>query len=101
MKDDNEREVEWVAASAMAAPALLGAAAGLILGEAMHPRARRGMAIGLAAVGLAAAAPLAVSGILDWLNGPQSRRGVARRISRIRDAGDGFVDPELAEEEYY
>lgn len=81
----------------MASPALLGAAAGLILGEVMHRNARRGMAIGLAALGVAALMPLAVSGIVDRVNGPRTRRGVQRRLRGIRDAGDGFVEDELEE----
>lgn len=90
-----EEDLEWTEASAMAAPALLGAAAGLILGEVMHRNARRGMAIGLAALGVAALMPLAVSGIVERVNGPRTRRGVQRRLRGIRDAGDGFVDDEL------
>ncbi|MCH7227786.1 hypothetical protein [Haloferula sp. A504] len=88
-------DIEWTEASALASPALLGAAAGLILGEVMHDNARRGVAIGLAALGVAALMPLAVSGIVDLINGPHSRRGVQRRIRGIRDAGDGFVETQL------
>lgn len=88
-------EIEWTEASALASPALLGAAAGLILGEVMNAGARRGVAIGLAALGVAALMPLAVSGLVDRVNGPRTRRGVQRRIRGIRDAGDGFVESEL------
>lgn len=96
MSDENlDQDMEWTEASAMAAPALLGAAAGLILGEVMHANARRGVAIGLAALGVAALMPLAVSGIVNRVNGPHSRRGVQRRIRKIRDAGDGFVETQL------
>ncbi len=95
--ESDEADTEWVEASAMASPALLGAAAGLILGEVMHRNARRGMAIGLAALGVAALMPLAVSGIVDRVNGPRTRRGVQRRLRGIRDAGDGFVEDELEE----
>lgn len=93
----DEQDQEWTQTSAMAAPALLGAAAGLILGEVMHTNARRGVAIGLAALGVAALMPMAVVGIVDKVNGPRTRRGVQRRIRGIRDAGDGFVDDHLEE----
>ncbi len=95
--ENDDCEMEWTEASAMAAPALLGAAAGLILGEVMHSNARRGVAIGLAALGVAALMPLAVAGIVNRVNGPRSHRGVKRRIRGIRDAGDGFVDSALEE----
>lgn len=95
--ENEDPDLEWTEASAMVSPALLGAAAGLILGEVMHSNARRGVAIGLAALGVAALMPLAVSGIVHKVNGPHSPRGVRRRIRGIRDAGDGFVDTQLEE----
>lgn len=73
----------------MVSPALLGAAAGLILGDIMHENARRGIAIALAALGVAALLPKAVTGIVHKVNGPESQRGVQRRLRGIRDAGDG------------
>lgn len=98
MSDElDDPDLEWTEASAMVAPALLGAAAGLILGEVMHRNARRGLAIGLAALGVAALMPLAVSGIVNRVNGPRTARGVRRRLRGIRDAGDGFVERELEE----
>lgn len=95
MIDDAERN--WTENTAMAAPALLGAAAGLILGEVMHSGARRGIAIGLAAVGVAALVPLTVGGIVKKVNSPQTKRGARRRLETIRGAGDGYVDDELLE----
>ncbi len=83
--------------TALTSPALLGAAAGLIIGELMNPTARRGIAIGLASLGLAALMPLAVGGIVNKVNGPRTRRGVQRRLRGIRDAGDGVVDEALIE----
>ncbi len=41
----------WIETSALTAPALLGAAAGLLLGDLMHRSARRGVGIGLGALG--------------------------------------------------
>jgi hypothetical protein len=87
----------WEETTALTSPALFGVAAGLILGEVMHPTARRGIAIGLAALGVAALMPLAVSGIVNRVNGPRTRRGVQRRLRGIRDAGDGVVETALEE----
>ncbi|WP_193213423.1 hypothetical protein [Luteolibacter marinus] len=95
LDDDGERD--WTEATALAAPALLGAAGGLILGEMMHSRARRGMALGFAALGVATLLPLAIGGIVNLVNGPQSKFGARRRLRKIRDGGDGFVDDNLEE----
>ncbi len=92
IEDDDCCDRGWTEASALAAPALLGTAAGLILGEVMHANARRGVAIGLAALGVAALMPLAVGGLINKVNGPESRRGVQRRLRGIRDAGDGVEE---------
>lgn len=95
MIEDDDRD--WRENTALAAPALLGAAAGLILGEVMHSGARRGFAIGFAALGVAALVPLTVGGIVNKVNGPQTRRGARRRLEGIRSVGEGFVGDELAE----
>jgi hypothetical protein len=79
----------WIETTALTAPALLGAAAGLLLGDLMHPRARRGIGIGIGALGIAALLPFAIGGITGLVSGPRTRRGVRRKIQRIRDAGMG------------
>ena len=53
----------WIETSALTAPALLGAAAGLLLGDLMHRGARRGVGIGLGALGIAALLPFVVGGV--------------------------------------
>jgi len=68
---------------------LLGTAAGILLGESMHKGARRGVAIGLGALGVASLLPFIVGGVSFLVVGPRSKVGVKRRIQRIRDAGDG------------
>jgi hypothetical protein len=93
----------WVENSTLAAPALLGAAAGLLLGDLMHPNARRGVGIGLGALAIVAMLPVVVGGVTSLITGPKSRVGVRRRIQRIRDAGIGApdydeVDAELREQ---
>jgi hypothetical protein len=77
----------WIETSALTAPALLGAAAGLLLGDLMHRRARRGVGIGLGALGVALLLPFVIGGVAGLVTGPKSKMGVRRRIQRIRDAG--------------
>ncbi len=77
----------WIENSALTAPALLGAAAGLLLGDLMHPSARRGVGIGLGVLGVAALLPFVVGGVTGLVTGPRSKFGVRRNIQRIRDAG--------------
>ena len=90
MADEHEDTVPgWVETSAMAAPVLLGTAAGILLGESMHRGARRGVALGLGALGVAALLPFVVGGVSFLIVGPRSKVGVKRRIQRIRDAADG------------
>jgi hypothetical protein len=93
---------DWQESSAMAAPALLGAAAGLLLGDLMHRGARRGVGLGLGILGVAALLPLAVGGIVNKVNGPATERGARRRLQGIRDAGasphESGVDDELREQ---
>jgi hypothetical protein len=104
MSDEHtESTPAWIETSAMTAPALLGAAAGLLLGDLMHRGARRGLGIGLGALGIAALMPAAVGGVTWLITGPKSRVGVRRKIQRIRDIGLGApaydeVDEELREQ---
>ncbi len=77
----------WIETSALTAPALLGAAAGLLLGDLMHPGARRGVGIGLGALGVAALLPFMVDGVTGLITGPRTKVGIRRKIQRIRDAG--------------
>jgi hypothetical protein len=77
----------WIETSALTAPALLGAAAGLLLGDLMHRGARRGLGIGLGVLGVVALLPFVVGGVTGLVTGPRSKLGVRRKIQRIRDAG--------------
>ena len=65
--------------------------------------ARRGLGIGLGALGVAALAPFVVGGLTGLVTGPRSKFGVRRRIQRIRDFGIvapdyGSVEDELREQ---
>lgn len=98
-----ESTAQWVETSALSAPALLGAAAGLLLGDLMHPSARRAVGVGLGALGVAALMPLVFGGVRGLVTGPRSKFGVRRSIQRIRDAGIGSpgedaVDHELRQQ---
>ena len=93
MNDEHsESTPAWVENSALTAPALLGAAAGLLLGDLMHRSARRGIGIGIGALGVAALMPFVFGGVKGLVTGPRSRVGVRRKIQRIRDAGIGVPD---------
>lgn len=90
MSDDYDDAVPgWMETTAMAAPVLLGTAAGILLGESMHKGARRGVALGLGVLGVGALLPFVVGGVSFLIVGPRSKLGVKRRIQKIRDAGDG------------
>ncbi len=83
---------QWIETSALAAPALLGAAAGFLLGDMMHRNARRGVGIGLGVIGVLAVLPLMVDGVAGLITGPRSRYGVRNKIQQIRDGGNGLPD---------
>jgi hypothetical protein len=79
----------WVEGSTSAAPVILGAAAGLLIGDMMHSNARRGVGISLGILGVLALVPFVVDGVAGLITGPRSKFGVNRKIQRIRDIGIG------------
>jgi hypothetical protein len=79
----------WVEGSTLAAPVILGAAAGLLVGDMMHSNARRGVGISLGIVGVLALLPIVVDGVAGLITGPRSKFGVNRKIQKIRDIGIG------------
>lgn len=100
MADEHSQSTPaWIETSALTAPALLGAAAGLLLGDLMHRSARRGVGIGLGALGVAALLPFVVGGVKGLVTGPRSRVGVRRKIQRIRDMGIGVPDYDDVDQE--
>ena len=93
MSDEHKQNnPAWVENSALTAPALLGASAGLIVGDMMHGTARRGLGLGLGIVGVALLAPYVFGTARGLITGPRSKVGVRRRIQSIRDAGMGESD---------
>ena len=100
MSDEHsESTPAWIETSALTAPALLGASAGLLLGDLMHRSARRGVGIGLGVLGIAALLPVAVGGVAWLVTGPKSKVGVRRKIQSIRDAGIGAPDYDEVDQE--
>jgi hypothetical protein len=92
-----ESDKNWIETSASFAPAVIGAAAGIVVGDLMHRDARRPVAFTLAALGLCALVPSLVGIVAEKVNGPESRRGSRRTLRNIRDAGasnDEFADLE-------
>ena len=79
----------WVEGSTLAAPVILGAAAGLLVGDMMHSNARRGVGISLGIVGILALLPIVVDGVAGLITGPRSKFSVNRKIQKIRDIGIG------------
>ena len=89
-----------VEASAECAPAVLGVAAGIFLGDLMHRSARRPVAFALAVIGAAAIAPVVVESVRDKVAGPNTRRGTERTLQRIREgAGAPARDIDYVKEE--
>lgn len=86
MSQDYSEQKNWIETSASFAPAMLGAAAGVFLGDMMHRDTRRPIALTLAALGVCALAPSVVETVADKINGPASRRGTRRTLRGIRDA---------------
>lgn len=91
----------WVEGSALAAPVILGAAAGLLVGDMVHGNARRGLGITVGLVGIVALLPFAVDGIAGLITGPRSKFGVRRKIQKIRDIGIGSPFEDEVQEELH
>lgn len=87
----------WVENSASVAPVILGAAAGLLVGDMMHSNARRGLGLGLGILGVAALVPFVVDGVAGLITGPRSKFGVRRKIQKIRDIGIGTPSDDVDE----
>lgn len=79
----------WIEGSTYVAPVILGASAGLLIGNLMQGGARKGAGFGLGVLGLVALMPFAVGGVKGLITGPRSKFGVRRKIQRIRDIGIG------------
>jgi len=101
--EHSETPRNWMDTSASAGPALLGAAAGLLIADLLHGNARRAVGVGLAAMGVAALTPKVSGSIKRKVTGPTTRRGSKRTLDSIRGAGAppegfGFIDDEGIDE---
>jgi len=102
MNDDHFEERDWIDTSAAFAPAVLGAAAGVLISDALSENARRPVGLSLACLGLAALTPMLIETMMNKVNGPGTRRGSQRTLQGIRDHGlhtreISFVEDELGE----
>lgn len=80
-----------------ASRAVLGCGLGLLVaGKFQRAGARNGTAIALLSLGLLANVPSVTKFIVELVNGPDTERGMRKRLSSIRgDVGDYRVDHEL------
>ena len=102
MNDDRYEERDWIDTTAAFAPAVLGAAAGVLISDALSAEARRPVGLSLACLGLAALTPMLIETMINRVSGPGTRRGSQRTLQGIRDHGlhtreIRFVEDELGE----
>jgi hypothetical protein len=102
MNGDHFEERDWIDTSAAFAPAVLGAAAGVLISDALSENSRRPVGLSLACLGLAALTPMLIETMMNKVNGPGTRRGSQRTLQGIRDHGlhtreISFVEDELGE----
>ncbi len=90
---------DWMETAAVTAPALLGMAAGIILGDVMRRSARKPVAAVLASLGAAAVAPLVTCAIADKVKGPGTKRGSRKTLQGIRQGGGDPDNMALYEED--
>jgi hypothetical protein len=84
---EHEVRKNWKEISSVAAPSVLGLAAGIFLGDMMHRGARRPVAFSLACLGMLAVTPTVVGAVKKKVAGPQTARGSRRTLDGIRNAG--------------
>lgn len=64
--------------------AAIGAGLGLLIAARFSRSTRNATAIGLLALGVAANLPSVVAGLNELINGPESNRGLQKRLRSIR-----------------
>ena len=102
MNTDRYNEPDWIDTTAAFAPAVLGAAAGVLISDVLSSEARRPVGLSLACIGLAALTPMLIETMMNKVNGPGTRRGSLRTLQGIRDHGlhtreINYVEDELGE----
>jgi len=100
--EHTESPRKWTDTSASAGPALIGAAAGLLLADLLHGNARRAIGIGAAALGVAALTPKLSGTIKNKVVGPQTKRGSEKTLDSIRGGAIpedfGFIDEDISQQ---
>jgi uncharacterized membrane protein AbrB (regulator of aidB expression) len=65
--------------------AAIGCGIGILLADKVTENKRNTAAIGMLCLAIASTAPALVGVVADWINGPQSKLGVRRRLRSIRE----------------
>ncbi|MEM9081128.1 MAG: hypothetical protein AAGC74_10600 [Verrucomicrobiota bacterium] len=101
MAIEEQRQVvsEWAETTADVGSAVLGLAAGIVVGDLVTERARKPVAFVVACFGIAAIAPAIVDGVREVVAGPKTKRGVKRTLRSIRDAGVSTRQGDLVKED--
>ncbi len=102
--ENYHQEKDWINTTASVAPAVLGAAAGILVADVLSDRARKPVGLSLACLGLAAITPLLVGSVMNKVSGPETKRGSQRTLRGIRDGGIpardiSYLDEALIEDE--
>ncbi len=84
------------AAALAVAPAAIGCAAGILIGQRLRSRSGNAVAGTLLALAAAAALPLVMEATLRIINRPESRRRIQGIQRGLRDASDHLFADELA-----
>jgi len=77
--EENYDDKDWVDTTAAFAPAVLGAAAGVLMADVLSDKARKSVGLSLGCIGLAALTPLLVESVMNKVSGPKTRRGSQRQ----------------------
>lgn len=97
---DNKEQYDWKDTTAATGPAVLGAAAGIIIGNMVHKGARGPLALALLCVGAALVAPSTVQSVVGRINSPSTKRGSQRTLQKIREgAGAPAQEIDFVEDE--
>ncbi|MDP0490254.1 MAG: hypothetical protein Q7Q71_04300 [Verrucomicrobiota bacterium JB023] len=101
MSMNEQRQVvsPWAETTADVGSAVLGVAAGIVLGDLLQERARKPLALLIGLAGVAAVTPAIVDGVREVIAGPNTRRGVKRTLNSIRDAGAATRAELMSEED--
>jgi uncharacterized membrane protein AbrB (regulator of aidB expression) len=88
MSSDNYKTVVLslpAAALLTISQAAIGCGIGILLADKVTENKRNTAAIGMLCLAIASTAPALVGVVVDWINGPQSKLGVRRRLRSIRE----------------